>query len=322
MWLSVTRSWRRVLQGYLFGCVFSILAVLGLGLARGASGMLAAYTMGQGLTLVLLVRAIVRGIDSAPNRDLSILGSVVRYPSLAMAGLFYSLAIWVDKLVFWVLDGIGPHPWIKTHPLYESSSFLAYLTVVPALAVNLVHLETTFYEHYRGYFGAILGGRALDEIEDRRKRMLESLRAGTFRLLRVQGAITGVFIVLAPLIVGYLQMPEATVRVFRLCCVGALFHVLLSITILVQMYFDLRLRALASCAVFCIANGLGAWWSVQQGVTAYGAGYAAASLVSLVFAFGLLNSGLKNLEYQVFHAQPLGSAPEDEAEPAKLRDAA
>jgi uncharacterized membrane protein len=117
-------------------------------------------------------------------------------------------------------------------------------------------------------------------------------------------------------------MPEATVRVFRLCCVGALFHVLLSITILVQMYFDLRLRALASCAVFCIANGLGAWWSVQQGVTAYGAGYAAASLVSLVFAFGLLNSGLKNLEYQVFHAQPLGSAPEDEADPEKLRDAA
>lgn len=315
MWLSVTRDWRRVLQGYLFGCVFSILAVLGLGLARGASGMLAAYTVGQGLTLVLLVRAIVRGLESGPRRDLSILTSIARYPALAAAGLFYSLAIWVDKLVFWTLDGIGPHPWIKTHPLYESASFLAYLTVVPALAVNLVHLETSFYEHYRGYFGAILGGRALGEIEDRRKRMLESLRTGTFRLLRVQGAITAVFIVLAPHIVSYLEMPEATVRVFRLCCVGALFHVLLSITILVQMYFDLRVRALASSAVFCVANAAGAWWSVQQGVAAYGAGYAAASLVSLVFAFGLLNSGLRNLEFQVFHAQPLGSAPREDEEP-------
>jgi len=305
IWLSVTRDYQKILQAYLYGCLFSILAVLGLALTHGATGMLAAYTAGQGLTYALLVRAIARGVSSGPKRELHVFTSLREYPALVGTGLFYSLAIWIDKLVFWAVDGIGPHPWIRTHPMYESSCFLAYLTVVPALAVNLIHLETNFYERYRGYFDAILDGFSLDEIERRRKRMMESLHEGTVRLLRVQTAITALCIVLAPTLIRYLEMPEATIQVFRLCCLGALFHVLFSITLLVQMYFDLRKQAMWSALTFLVLNGVFAWWSLESGVGSYGAGYAGAALISLVIAFALLNDGVKSLEYRIFSAQSL-----------------
>lgn len=322
VWLSVTRDYQRILRAYVYGCLFSIVAVLGLALTHGATGMLAAYTAGQGLTYALLVRAIARGVASGPKRELLVFKGLTEYPALVGAGFFYSLAIWVDKLVFWMLDGIGPHPWIRTHPMYESSCFLAYLTVVPALAVNLIHLETRFYERYRAYFDAILDGFSLDEIQHRRKRMMESLREGTVRLLRVQSAITALCIALAPSIVAALEMPEATVRVFRLCCLGAFFHVLFSITILVQLYFDLRRQALLSALAFLLLNAVLAWWSLSRGVGAYGAGYAGAALCSLVISFVLLNDGVKNLEYRIFSAQALEPEADEPDEDARAETAA
>jgi hypothetical protein len=38
-----------------------------------------------------------------------------------------------------------------------------------------LRLETSFYEYYRAYYGAILGGMPLGVIEDRRRRMFQNL---------------------------------------------------------------------------------------------------------------------------------------------------
>jgi uncharacterized membrane protein len=310
IWLTVVRQYDEVLRAYVYGTLVAMVGVLLLFLGRGTVGILAAYTAGQAFTLALLLRTIVRGMNASGGRDLSVFRSLIHFPMLVGVGLFYNAAIWVDKMIFWFQDGVGPHRLVRYHPLYDTCSFLAYLTVVPALAVNLVRLETAFYERYRGYYGAILGGTPLAVIEDKRRRMLGNLEESMVRLLKTQGAITALVILFAPVICDTLKLPPIAVRLFRLTCLGGLFHVLLLINILMQMYFDLRKQALATSLTFLVLNGLLAWWSVNRGVETYGIGYALASFMSLLLGYLLLYRSLDRLDYMTFTSQPIGSDEE------------
>lgn len=310
IWLSLVRQYDDILRAYVYGTLVAMVGVLLVFLSQGTEPILAAYTAGQAFTLVLLLRTILRGMETGGGRDYRVFRSLVSFPVLAGVGFAYNAAIWVDKMIFWFADGIGPHPLVRYHPLYDTCSFLAYLTVVPALALNLVQLETAFYEKYRAYYGAILAGSPLAVIEQNKKRMFESLQEGVVRLLRVQGAITASVVIFAPLIVQGLELPEIAVRLFRLTCLGAGFHVLLLICILMQMYFDLRRQALATSATFLLLNGALAWWSVSRGIETYGVGYAVASFLTLLLGFVLLHRSLDRLDYHTFTSQPIGSKEE------------
>ncbi|MHC4547835.1 MAG: exopolysaccharide Pel transporter PelG [Planctomycetota bacterium] len=321
IWLTVVRQYDEILRAYVYGTLVALLGVVLLFLGLGTEGILAAYAAGQALTLILLLRVIARGMDASGDRDFTVLKSLVNFPMLVGVGLFYNAAIWVDKMVFWFNDGIGPHPLVRYHPLYDTCSFLAYLTVVPALAVNLVRLETAFYEKYRGYYGAILGGTPLAVIEDKKRRLLGDLEENVVRLLKTQGAITVAMIIFAPLILEVLKLPPIATRLFRLTCLGAFFHVMLLINILMQLYFDLRKQALATSLVFLSLNGILAWWSVSRGVETYGIGYATASFLALTLGYLLLHRSLERLDYMTFTSQPIGTA-EERREAARLAEEA
>ncbi|NJN82351.1 MAG: exopolysaccharide Pel transporter PelG [Caldilineaceae bacterium] len=311
VWLSVAREYDAVLRAYIYGTLVSILGMFLVGIGNATVGVLGAYAMGQAFTLVLLLRCIVRGMEAGGARDWSILGSVTAFPTLVGMGLLYNAAIWVDKMIFWFRDGTGPHPWVRYHPLYDTCSFLAYLTVVPALAVNLIRLETSFYEHYRAYYGSILHGTPLKVIEEKRQRMFQNLQEGTIRLLRVQGAISILFILFAPFLIDFLELPPVAVRLFRLTCLGAFFHVMLLLTLLMQLYFDLRRQAMATSLVFFLLNGGLAWWSLSRGFQTFGVGYAIAGFLSLLFGYALLHRSLERLDYLTFTSQPIEIVPHD-----------
>ena len=327
-WLSVAREYDAVLRAYIYGTLLAVAGMVLLAIRADTVGVLGAYTVGQAFTLAHLIKVIARGMEAGGKRELKVFTSLVIFPRLVILGLLYNGAIWVDKMVFWFRDGTGAHPWVRYHPLYDTCSFLAYLTVVPALAVNLIRLETSFYEYYRSYYGSILNGHPLDVIEDRRKRMFNNLQEGTIRLLRVQGFITIAAIIFAPYIINFLELPPIAIRIFRLTALGAMFHVLLLLTMLMQLYFDLRGQALATSIVFFVLNGGLAWWSVDRGVGSYGIGYAIASFLSLLLAYTLLHRSLERLDHLTFTNQRIAGddeKPEVEApepEPTLLEEEA
>ena len=310
-WLSVAREYDEVLRAYIYGTLFALAGMILVSLRADTVGVLGAYTVGQAYTLVRVIRVILRGMEAGGKREFKVFHSLRLFPRLVALGVIYNAAIWVDKIVFWFRDGTGPHPLVRYHPLYDTCSFLAYLTVVPALAVNLIRLETSFYEYYRSYYGAILGGCPLRIIEDRRKKMFGNLQEGTIRLLRVQGFITVAAIIFAPFVIDVLELPPAAIRVFRLTCLGAFFHVMLLLTMLMQLYFDLRTQALATAVVFFILNGALAFWSVDRGISSYGIGYAIASLLSLLVGYTLLHRSLEHLDHLTFTNQKIADAPEE-----------
>ncbi len=309
-WLSVAREYDEVLRAYIYGTLLALAGMVFLALRADTIGVLGAYTVGQAFTLMHLIKVIARGMEAGGGRELKVFTSLRIFPRLVALGVLYNGAIWVDKMVFWFRDGKGSHPWVQYHPLYDTCSFLAYLTVVPALAVNLIRLETSFYEFYRGYYGAILNGHPLAVIEDRRKRMFENMHEGTIRLLRVQGFITIAAIIFAPYLIEVLELPPVAIRIFRLTAIGALFHVLLLLTMLMQLYFDLRGQALTTTIVFFVLNGGLAWWSVDRGVESYGIGYAIASFLSLLLGYTLLHRSLERLDHLTFTNQRIAGDDE------------
>lgn len=306
IWLTVIRNYDRILIAFLAGMAVSWLMMTAVGDRLGTAGAIGAFTAGQILTLALLIGLIVRGTEPTTTADRGIFRSLRDYPQLVGAGLLYGLGVWIDKFVFWSMAGLGEGPIIRYHPIYDSCCFLAYLTVVPALAINLIDLETAFYERYRAYYASILAGRPLRVIVEQRRAMGVTLRQGAARLLRLQGAVSLACIVFAPTLIGLVQLPDFAIRVFRLTCFAALFHVLFLIATLIQLYFDLRREALISAAVFCVTNGVLAVWSVQQDRETYGVGYVLAALVSLLVALVLLDRAMRTLEFRTFVTQVRG----------------
>lgn len=310
IWLGATKDYGSVLRAYAYGTLVSFVAVLFTAagffdLPQTTPALVCAYTLGQGLTLALLLRAAVRALDMGGREEPAVFDSLRTYPRLALVGFVYNAAIWVDQILFWIVDGVGVAPYVSFHPLYDSAKFIAYATVIPTLALMLVRIETSFYEQYRAFYGSILQGFPLADVEGRKRAMLADLRDSSLRLLRVQAFVTLLVVLAAPQLVAILGLGEAAVAVVRACCIGAFFHVLLLVVILVQLYFDMRSAALWTAVAFLVANAALALWSVGAGIHSYGVGYAIACFAALVVGYLILARNYDRLEYLAFTQPPV-----------------
>ena len=271
-WLTVIRQHDKVLLVYLLGGIAFVLALHALPTDSALADVVWTYALVNGFVVAAMSLLVARGLEAPDGRRADVLVGVWRHRVLLLTGTLYGLSLWSDKWIFWILDGVPTIGALRHHPLYDACFYLGYLTVVPALSINLVHLETRFYERYRDYFGAVTGNATLRTIRSLGQTMADSLRDGTGRLLRIQGGVTVACIALAEPIVDMVGLPPYAARVFRFACVGAFCHVLLLLTILLLLYFDRRHAAARACLWFFACNVVLAWASVAAGPWTYGAG--------------------------------------------------
>jgi uncharacterized membrane protein len=300
VWLTVVRQYDKILLAYLLGAAAFQGLLFAIGPGRGLAEVVAAYAGGMGLVVVLMTGLVVRGTERAGARSCSALQCLGKYRTLALVGTVYGLSLWSDKLVFWFLDGVPTLGNLRHHPLYDACFYLGYLTVVPALAVNLVHLETDFYAQYRAYYAAVTGDEPLREIRARQAEMEHALREAAAQLLRVQGFVTGLAIVFATPIVRQAGLPDYAARTFRIACLGSFCQVLLLLAVLILLYFDRRRAALRACVVFFLASTALAGVSVAAGPDTYGVGFVLAALAALAVALLDLRATLARLDYLTF----------------------
>ena len=269
-WLTVIRQHDKVLLVYLVGGAVFLAMLMLIGSRLGLVDVLTMYAVSNGLIVVMMSVLIARGVEVGDVRSGGVIPAMWQHRVLLLTGTVYGLSLWIDKWLFWVLDG------------------------VPTI------LETKFYEVYRAYYGAVTGNQPLARIRQLGQRMAASLRESAASLIRVQGGITVGCVAFAPWIIEVVGLPEYAVRVFRFACIGAFCHVLLLIAILVMLYFDRRKSALRACTVFLVTNALLAWWSVSAGPYTYGAGFAVAALAGLLVALWELRRTFSKLEYLTF----------------------
>jgi uncharacterized membrane protein len=187
--------------------------------------------------------------------------------------------------------------------IYDMPVFLAYLSIIPGMAVFLVRFETDFVEWYDKFYNAVRDGGSLEEIARMRDEMVFAVRQGLFDIVKIQTLSVLVMVVFAPTIFEKLGISPLYLPLFYVDAVAASMQVALLAVMNVFFYLDRRRAVLATVALLSVLNVVLSIVSLKLGVAFYGYGFAAALLITLVFSLRVLERKISRLEYETFMLQ-------------------
>jgi polysaccharide biosynthesis protein PelG len=301
--MSALKDYSGVTASFALGMLLALLASTLLAGRYGLSGLLFGFGLGLALVLFSLIGRVLAEYPGGAAQPFAFLPDMRRYWQLALVGLVYNAAIWVDKWIMWFAPGataLGPA--LLAHEAYESAMFLAYLSIVPSLALLLVDIETRFFEVYLRFYRAIVEHATLKQIRRNHGAIRRMLRGGFQRIALLQTVICLLGLLLAPTLVEAVGGGVEMVPILRYGLLGALFHMLLIAAMAVLAYFDLRWELLWVTAVFFVLNAGLTLLGASQGSEFHGYGYTLATLFAFALAYYLVASRVERLPYLTFVA--------------------
>jgi uncharacterized membrane protein len=169
-----------------------------------------------------------------------------------------------------------------------------------------VQIETVFYQRFKAYFSAVEGGGTLERLREQ----ASAVRAEALSVLRgaalVQGGVSLVAFMAAPVAMRVVSLPPEAVPAFRLTLLGAALQVTTLLAVLLLYYFDLRRDALAVSLVLLAAQGALTFVAWAVGLP-LGSGSAAASAVACAVGIILVRRRMSTLLVDTFQSQPYGA---------------
>jgi uncharacterized membrane protein len=302
--LSGLKAYRSVLGGFFIGYATSVGGALALR-DRGLEGLLAGFVAGQMVLLVLLVAAVVRRYPPGPRLvSFSFLGKRAFY-SLLFTGVLYNLGVWADKLVFWndarVSETvIGP---LRASLIYDIPIFLAYLSIVPGMAVFLVRVETDFAEAYDAFYEAVRGGESLLAIQRLKGALSDAARHGMSDIFKVQGVALLICFLVGPRLLELIGISPLYLQLFYVDLAGVGTQVLMLAVFNVLFYLDQRRTVLGLSLLFATANFALTLVTERLGPAFYGYGFALATALTSVTGLSLISRKFERLEIDTFMRQ-------------------
>lgn len=302
--LSGLKAYKMIVFMFALGYSITVLAALALR-PLGMEGLLLGFVIGNFVLLMGMIAAIVKGYPSDRFIEFDFLKRGRMFPALLLTGFLYNIGIWADKFLFWFHPDtsqviIGP---LRASLIYDLPIFIAYLSVIPGMAVFLVRIETDFVEYYDKFYNAVREGGTLEHIEKMRDEMVFVLRQGVFEILKIQALAVLLFFALGPQILRFFGISQLYLPLTYIDMLSASLQVALMAVLNVLFYFDKRKEALLVAAVFVFLNILLTWFTLQIGAPWYGYGFAIAVGLSLLLALVLLDRVMQRLEYETFMLQ-------------------
>ena len=192
---------------------------------------------------------------------------------------------------------IGP---LRASILYDLPIFLAYLSIIPGMAVFLVRIETDFAEWYERVYDAIRGGETLQHIGWLKEQMILAIRQGLMEICKVQGLTLVLLFLLAPQLLSWLGISHYYLPLFYIDVIGVSIQVVFMALLNVFFYLDKRAIVLELCVLFVLANGALTLFSQMLGPTFFGYGFTLSLLLCVLLGLYRLNDALEDLEFETF----------------------
>ncbi len=301
VFMTALKDYNAVSIAFGVGMLIAALTAQFLKEPYGEAGMLVGFSFGLGIIVFILVAKIFSEYSYQLSRPFDMMGHFRRYWELAVGGIFYNAAIWIDKWIMWFApEAIELPSKMIMYPDYDSAMFLSYLTIVPALATFMVSVETKFFMRYQRYYDDILGHMPLKRIRENRQKIIDSILDSARNFILIQGVIAFLAIVLAAQIIELFDMVYTQIGIFRLGTLGAFFHVLLLFELIMLSYFDSRKQVMYIQILYFVLNTVLTLWSMNEGFSYYGFGYFMSSLLTFVVATVVLLTHTKKLTYHSF----------------------
>ena len=294
-----------VFMAYLIGSMTAFLLARYLGQEYALWGYFAGFLCGTVSILLILSARVFLEFESplAIGRSLR---DLTKYWKIGVAGLAYSGAIWIDKIVFWFSPrATDITEFFRAFPIYEIAAFLAIIGVIPGMAAFLLYVEGDFYENYREYYRNAVEAGTYQMLLDSKDDLTRALKRMIEVVASIQGILSIHVVVFAFDIINLLDLPAQCVPILRVTTLGAYLHTLILGTITVAMYFDLQRMVFWTTVTFFLTNFAFTWITVYLPDEYLGYGYAASAFVTCVVGFAMLHVNMRRLEYYAYALQPI-----------------
>lgn len=304
IFLSGLKMYKAIVMLYALGYAITVIGAL-IMRPWGLAGLLLGFVIGHfvlfvgmwGLTAYHYRPPTPIAFDFADRKTM--------YGSLMAIGLLYNLGIWIDKFMFWGSPAtgesiIGP---LRASVIYDLPVFMAYLSIIPGMAVFLVRIETDFVEYYEKFYDAVRTGGSLEFIQEMRDEMVYSIRQGLAEIAKIQTIAVLIVFVAGPSLLALLGISELYLPLLHIQTVGASLQVVFLALLNVFFYLDRRRIIFFLCAQFFVLNLILTAITLKLGAPFYGYGYSIAVLLSLGTGLYLLDRKLGRLEYETFMLQ-------------------
>lgn len=305
VFLSGMKQYKAILLIFVLG--YSATPVLALVFMHffGMEGLLLGFVAGHFLLLAGMIWLIYRNYASDRFMAFDIWKPGAMYRSLMLTGLFFNLGLWVDKLMFWYYPGTGQSVVGPLHAsvIYDFPIFLAYLTVIPGMAVFLVRIETDFVEYCTKFYEAAGGGATLDYIMRMRNQMVYYVRQGLLDIAKIQAITALVAFVLGERLLQWLGISTLYLPLLFVDVVGAGLQVVMLGVLNVLFYLDQRRIVVWLTGLLLVCNAGFSALSIYLGAAWFGYGFAVAMLVSVLVGIWVLNRRLEALEFETYMLQ-------------------
>lgn len=304
IFLSSMKSYKRIVGVFAAGYALAIGAAL-IFSSHDRNGFLLGLLLGHSLLFFSFFYTIIREYPGETLVSFEFFSKREAFPVLIFTGLFFNAAVWADKFIFWVMPETSQpvYGMLRASIIYDIPIFLAYLSIIPGMAVFLVRMETDFSEAYDCFYNAVREGDTLQRINRFRDDMVLVARNGIYEIVKVQGLALIILFVWAEEILAALGISSLYLTLFRVDLVAVAIQLILLAIQNVLFYLDARRINLLICAVFLLGNIAFTTITIKLGPTFYGYGFAAAVLLAALLGLALLSRKFERLEYETFMLQ-------------------
>jgi len=220
---------------------------------------------------------------------------------LALGAGIGAVAVFADKWVVWVGPaGVVDASGLVHAPIYDSAMFIACLTIVPALALFVTHIETDFALQQASVRRTIAGHATLGQV----RRKLRQLEQGTWqaflRIVIVQAGITTMVVLATPAIVALVSLGYQQVGILRLGALASLFQFVFIAATALLLNFNRQTDVLGLQVLFLVLQVGCTLAAGELGPAFLGYGTLAASVLAGTTAVVLLDRTMRDLGYVIF----------------------
>ncbi len=285
-----------------FALSYGLIIVLSFYFGKNLENMIFIFFLGNALLLAIMMTLITKTYKSSRLISFRFFNSKNFYWSLGFAGFFYNLGVWVDKFVFWYHPLTGYEVIGKLHAsiVYDMPIFIAYLSILPGMAIFFFRLEADFAEKYELFFDAIRNGATLKLIHRYQREMTEIIRHSVREVIVIQGIMNVILFMVAPSIFKSLNIPLLYLGLFHILTIGAQLQLGFMSVMALLYYIDRRVIAMWMSLLFFFLNGTLSFVSIYLGPSMFGYGYAVSLLIVFIGSLFVLRRELRELEYETF----------------------
>lgn len=271
----------------------------------GLFGLLAIFVSSQAIIAFTLLFFILRHYPSDQLIAFDFLKRRNAFISLALCGLFYNLGVWVDKFVFWfsIETSFIVIDIFRASYIYDLPIFIAYLAIIPGMAVFMLHMETDFAAANEQFYKTVREGGTLESIFLLKDKMVLACKNSLYQIFKIQGLTLALLLLWSEEILRLLKIDLAYLHLLYVDLVGVSLQVIVMAILNVMFYLDKRYQALILILVMTVANLSLSLFSIDLGLAFYGYGFAFAMLISTLLGLVMLNRQFDKLEYQTFMLQ-------------------